>query len=78
MCFAVTVEEAHIFVALGFCNCAQSHRGVKIRQMIVSVQKWPQNRRGEILVADTDLESGVEACDEEKEEEGGGGGQHAS
>jgi len=46
---------------------AQSHTGVEIRQNIAGIQKWPQKIKlkeeaiSEILVADTDLESGAEA-----------------
>jgi hypothetical protein len=72
-------------VALGFCNIAQSYRGVKIRQTILGVRAMAGKKikldMEDILVAETNSESGVEASDVEdyfEEEEGGGGGTTAS
>jgi hypothetical protein len=59
-------------VALGFCSCAQSYRGVYVSHTFVSFHKWlwkkikiNKEAINEILVADTDSESVTEASDVE-------------
>jgi hypothetical protein len=68
-------------VALSFCNISQSYRGVKIRQTTLGVRamagkkiKLDKEAITDMLVAETDSESGAEASDvedyfEEEEEE---------
>jgi hypothetical protein len=81
------VENVHIFMAFGFCNCAMSQKGLnKADHCMGSAMarkkiKLKEEAISEILVTDTDLESGAEASDvedkfeEEEEEEGGEEGE---